>query len=127
MKKCVICGKPVDSRNLCRGHYVAAKRLHVLDSFPRLVRSSIIMETEVKAYLAKEGDGGVHPKSPVHKPPSMNAVADQAPRGAAEKIHPKSQSDIPGFAECKEHGLRFKNLQGYKHHITSIHLKGAKA
>ena len=90
--KCLICAKPADSRKLCRGHYVAAKRMRVLDRFPRLVRSSSVMQAEVQAYLAKEGNGGV-----------------------------------PGFAECKEHGLKFKSMAGYKHHITSIHLKGARA
>lgn len=94
--KCLICGKPADSRKLCRGHYVAAKRMKVLDKFPRLVRSSGVMESEVQAYLAKRGNGGLA---------TMQAV--------------------PGFAECTEHHLRFKRLQDLKHHITSIHLKGA--
>jgi len=92
--KCLICGKEADSRRLCRGHYVAAKRIKVLDRFPRLMRSSSVMEEDVKAYLAKEGNGG---------------------------------TTAPGFAECREHGLKFRSMQGYKHHITSIHLKGAKA
>lgn len=133
MKKCVICGKEADSRGLCRGHYVAAKRLHVLDRFPRLVRSSIIMETEVKAYLA-QGDGGKHPKSR-ESLIVKGSLHDDGPRSARTTSrtsaelpdHPKSQPGAPGFAECKEHGLKFKNLQGYKHHITSIHLKGARA
>ena len=129
----MICGKPADSRDLCRGHYVAARRLHVLEKFPRLVRSSIEMEAEVQAYLAK-GDGGKHPKSR-ESMPVKGALHDDGLRSARTTSrapaelpdHPKSQSDAPGFLECKEHNLKFKNLQGYKHHITSIHLKGAKA
>ena len=72
----------------------------------------------------------IHPKSPVHGPPSMNAVADQDPRGAAEKIHPKSGHlgvlRPPGVT-CPHCGKKgFKNLQSVEVHIGRMH-KGVKA
>lgn len=121
MRKCLICGKEADSRNLCRGHYVAAKRLKVLDRFPRSVRSSSIMEAEVQTYLTKE-DGGVHPKS--RKRPLASMTRIQGPQ-LLEETHPKSPSSVPKFAECPEHHLKFKNFHGLQIHIGRIHLKEA--
>ena len=112
--KCLICEKPADSRKLCRGHYVAAKRMKVLDRFPRLVRSSSVMQTEVQAYLAKEGDGGVHPKSPATTAPSMNSQLLEELRPAT---HPKSVSG----AKCPHCEWRGKNLNGVLIHIGKKH------